>query len=443
MLLRINKNRVLKVLVIAIFVICLIFCSFFATVDTSHAIVTESITTYLVVSTLLVGCGVIASSSDGLNALVNDFTNSTFFKAVASAFNAVVTAQNMLFHPSTDMLDAVKNWLHSKNIKNDTFTVGGSSVTFQGITVYAPYYTSEAELKSAGKVRISFEDIMFFHNAEFYARFDGALRKFNIRVTKSPFIYSEGFSYGFDCYLIDSSGIERCQQGSILGEVCANPEVFSEKYFGFCPSSRYEDCVTVYPFELEIPLNYQGKEVNYTSLPLQNVKTHSTYFPQSGVNGKEMTTSIPLQIPSNTGTLVDAPPESVRVGSNTNTDTATSVGWLEKIWTGVTGIPAAISTALTSFFDISKFDLDFSGFKLGLTKIFPFCIPFDFVRAIKTIAVKSNGLSIPIKLNTPYFKVNHTIDLTPFKIPIMFFRYICNFWFAYILISRTRDWIKW
>ena len=35
------------------------------------------------------------------------------------------------------------------------------------------------------------------------------------------------------------------------------------------------------------------------------------------------------------------------------------------------------------------------------------------------------------------------VDLSPFSIPIIFFRWVVTIWFSWILISRTRDMIKW
>ena len=103
----------------------------------------------------------------------------------------------------------------------------------------------------------------------------------------------------------------------------------------------------------------------------------------------------------------------------------------------------SIANTLANFFDVSQFTLDFSPFEIGLSKVFPFCIPFDFYNGIKLFSAKAGNFAFDIKLDTEYFKIDHTVNLTPFKLPILFFRYIVVFWFSWILISRTRDLMKW
>ena len=118
-------------------------------------------------------------------------------------------------------------------------------------------------------------------------------------------------------------------------------------------------------------------------------------------------------------------------------------GTLSDLLTGIkTGIDS-IATTLGNFFDVSQFELDFSPFQIGLTKIFPFCIPFDFFNGIKLFAQQADNFSFDIKLDTDYFKIDHSVDLSHFKVPFAFFRFVAVFWFSYILISRTRDFMKW
>lgn len=118
-------------------------------------------------------------------------------------------------------------------------------------------------------------------------------------------------------------------------------------------------------------------------------------------------------------------------------------GTISDLLTGIQSGISSIADTLARFFDVSNFSLDFSPFHIGLTKVFPFCIPFDLYNGVKLFAAQAADFSFDIKLDTAYFKVDHTVDLTPFKLPIMFFRYIVVFWFSWILISRTRDLMKW
>ena len=137
-------------------------------------------------------------------------------------------------------------------------------------------------------------------------------------------------------------------------------------------------------------------------------------------------------------------------------------GLLQSIWDAVKSLPAAIAAAfsaaltaildavlaipaaIASIFDVSQFSLDFSGFKnLVIKDKFPFCIPWDFYNAIKIFAQSASDYQMNIDLETSYFEVHHTVDLSPFLFPIAFFRYASTVWFAIVLILRTRDLMKW
>ena len=116
---------------------------------------------------------------------------------------------------------------------------------------------------------------------------------------------------------------------------------------------------------------------------------------------------------------------------------AAITGLLQSILDTISAIPAAIA----SIFDVSQFSLDFSGFKnLVIKDKFPFCIPWDFYRAIKVFAQSATDY---VDIETAYFEIHQTVDLSPFVVPIAFFRYVATVWFALVLIFRTRDLMKW
>jgi len=108
-----------------------------------------------------------------------------------------------------------------------------------------------------------------------------------------------------------------------------------------------------------------------------------------------------------------------------------------------TGTVANTYDLIKDFFNPKDFKLDWSPLKIGLTKVFPFCIPFDFSRMISVFSATPTDFKFNIDLDTMYFKVHHTVDLTSFRLPIMFFRYVVIIMFSYILISRTRTFMKW
>lgn len=148
------------------------------------------------------------------------------------------------------------------------------------------------------------------------------------------------------------------------------------------------------------------------------------------------------------GTLND-----IASGVKTGVDSLT--GALEGVNVGVGTIAGIISAikdfidsirkAIENFFDSpSDFDLNFDGFKsIILPDRFPFCIPFDFIKSIKVFAAAARDFKFNIDLKTQYFEIHHEVDLTPFSIPIAFFRYVVVIWFVWILLTRTRDMMKW
>lgn len=116
------------------------------------------------------------------------------------------------------------------------------------------------------------------------------------------------------------------------------------------------------------------------------------------------------------------------------TDTGTNTSLLQKIL-----------DLLKNFFDSpSDFRLNMDGFRnLAIKDKFPFCIPFDMVDSVKQFAAEAADYQFRVKLDTQYFKVDHVVDLTPLAVPLAFFRYLVVAWFAWVLMSRTHDLMKW
>lgn len=130
-----------------------------------------------------------------------------------------------------------------------------------------------------------------------------------------------------------------------------------------------------------------------------------------------------------TGTDTDNPSKP---GEGTETGSNTSL--LQKIL-----------DLLKNFFDSpSDFRLNMDGFRnLAIKDKFPFCIPFDMVDSVKQFAADAADYQFRVKLDTQYFKVDHVVDLTPLAVPLAFFRYLVVAWFAWVLMSRTHDLMKW
>lgn len=130
-----------------------------------------------------------------------------------------------------------------------------------------------------------------------------------------------------------------------------------------------------------------------------------------------------------TGTDTDNPSKP-----GEGTDTGSNTSLLQKIL-----------DLLKNFFDSpSDFRLNMDGFRnLAIKDKFPFCIPFDMVDSVKQFAADAADYQFRVKLDTQYFKVDHVVDLTPLAVPLAFFRYLVVAWFAWVLMSRTHDLMKW
>lgn len=133
-------------------------------------------------------------------------------------------------------------------------------------------------------------------------------------------------------------------------------------------------------------------------------------------------------------------------GTDTGTDTDNPSKPGEGTDTGSnTGLLQKILDLLKNFFDSpSDFRLNMDGFRnLAIKDKFPFCIPFDMVDSVKQFAADAADYQFRVKLDTQYFKVDHVVDLTPLAVPLAFFRYLVVAWFAWVLMSRTHDLMKW
>ena len=132
-------------------------------------------------------------------------------------------------------------------------------------------------------------------------------------------------------------------------------------------------------------------------------------------------------------------------GTDTGTDTDKPGTDTDKPGADTGGLLGQIVALLKNFFDSpSDFKLDMDGFRnLAIKDKFPFCIPFDMVDSVKQFAADAADYQFRVKLDTQYFKVDHVVDLTPLAVPLAFFRYLVVAWFAWVLMSRTHDLMKW
>lgn len=201
-------------------------------------------------------------------------------------------------------------------------------------------------------------------------------------------------------------------------------------------------------------LKYPGDDylVKAPDLPAVDTATGAVSWPSDAVYNKD---AIALPYPIDAaGRKVADIPYDVPVGqttgktlddADTGTDTDKPGTDTDKPGADTGGLLGQIVALLKKFFDSpSDFKLDMDGFRdLAIKDKFPFCIPFDVVDSVKQFAADAADYQFRIKLDTQYFSVDHVVDLTPLAVPLAFFRYIVVTWFVWVLLSRTRDLMKW
>lgn len=213
-----------------------------------------------------------------------------------------------------------------------------------------------------------------------------------VSVNKDLVVGGSDLAYPSDDYLVKMPDIPSVDTGT--GEV------------------TYPDSIAYTKDAVAVPYPVDAEGVKVPDIPYDKVVDQST--------GKAL---------DDTGTDTDNPSKP---GEGTGTGSNTSL--LQKIL-----------DLLKNFFDSpSDFRLNMDGFRnLAIKDKFPFCIPFDMVDSVKQFAADAADYQFRVKLDTQYFKVDHVVDLTPLAVPLAFFRYLVVAWFAWVLMSRTHDLMKW
>lgn len=191
--------------------------------------------------------------------------------------------------------------------------------------------------------------------------------------------------------------------------------------------------------------------VRMPDIPSVDTDTGEAVFPSDAAYTKDAV-SVPYPTDADGVKVPDIPYDKVvdqstgKALDDTGTDTDNPSKPGEGTDTGSnTGLLQKILDLLKNFFDSpGDFRLNMDGFRnLAIKDKFPFCIPFDMVDSVKQFAADAADYQFRVKLDTQYFKVDHVVDLTPLAVPLAFFRYLVVAWFAWVLMSRTHDLMKW
>lgn len=87
---------------------------------------------------------------------------------------------------------------------------------------------------------------------------------------------------------------------------------------------------------------------------------------------------------------------------------------------------------------------DMNSFTANLQEIFPFCIPFDLIKAVKILASDPTPPKFTFNLNVPKLKINYdiVIDFSKFEEVAKVIRVLMTFAFVVMLILLTRNLIR-
>ena len=235
-------------------------------------------------------------------------------------------------------------------------------------------------------------------------------------------------AWNTDGSLGDVSFVDWCERvdGSVLTGVTSVPVAPDLKY----PSDDYL--------------------VRMPDIPSVDTATGDITYPNDTAYTKDAV-AVPYPVDAEGVKVPDIPYDKVvdqstgKTLDDTDTGTDTKPGTGTETGSGVSGLIGTIIGLLKNFFDSpSDFKLDMDGFRnLAIKDKFPFCIPFDMVDSVKQFAATASDYQFRIKLDTQYWQIDHTVDLTPLALPLAFFRYLVVVWFIWVLMSRTHDLIKW
>ncbi len=443
-----NKNRLL------VFLLCVVilFNAFFVAVESADASITLTAGTLAVLCSVLVASGFVFQNSDELS------------KAASSIWASLSETQREFFVTSgTTYLDYVtSNEPFVVKLSKDICSAIGSWLGSLGATADAPSVSVPVSGSASGSLPFSFnyKDLPYVSNlpsgnAAKDSYFASHLSS-GVQVVPNVYLFKDYISAEKTALYLHF-----VYDGEIGGNMSDHtmPLIFL--------SSSYQIVFHPVGYNLPLRLDFRADSANNvlalfdsagvrvaTGIAISS-KAREDLFSSTGAvsvsipwtggyapgygGEKELDDSTGIVVP---GKLIhDGAIDSDFVGTLTPDavrDVSTDVAG-----DGILDWVKSIANTLANFFDVSQFTLDFSPFEIGLSKVFPFCIPFDFYNGIKLFSAQAADFSFDIKLDTDYFKIDHTVNLAPFRLPILFFRYIVVFWFSWILISRTRDLMKW
>lgn len=471
MLRRLNK------VICLVLIICIMCFSVFGDFNTQkvYAFALTS-TTIAVICCILISCGIVANNSDSLVAAADSFkawldskstSSGSAYQANISDINGMASAWvgGAPMIVSGSLKNSLREWAEENGYTSGATSFNTSSVNFN------PNLNNLVPLGKTLVVgdylvfRTSTGQVFYSTTIDFNSDFTPGWNCNSVWQPSSLISFSRVLSNG------DIRKFEWFSTGRIVEYINGNVfNIFSNSgivsYSGFIDHYKFAGTVsgfTASDYGIEIIGVLSSSPQPSLNIPSASLTVNPKIIPTStGNTGTTVVTpdwpvttssdgTKAVSIPSTLPNIETIPAAGTASGSLTSTGEGTGI--FEGVGSMVLDIPivgtiaqalANIYSLLTNFFNFDGFELDFKPLKLNmLPEVFPFCIPFDFVNLVKMFSVESSAFVFEINYSNTYFTINHTVDLNPFRIPILFFRYVVVAWFSYILISKTRTLIKW
>lgn len=449
-----KHKRALSLLLI----ICIMCCVFFGSLESANAFVLNPWTIALCGS-LLVAAGLTFNSASQMEVAAGSFLDS-----LPAGIRADLEAQGDLYKQSTEggfflslgaeLIAAISGWLSGVTATGGGSVSLGNMVSYNissfpegASTIIATFPISNFIIDKPLKDDVSYS-FMGCNLLGFYMYQSGSSYSPCFTYLKSDGSYGLAYQSNLDVS-VDSVDLKIIRPSGVSFFTISYQigKYFVERNFNYSDFSSFSvlDGVATIPFDSTWAPD--SEDESKALVPGASVKLPKGLVQDGALDSDVIGAMTPESVRAGTSDIPD-----VIAGTGTITGTGEGTGIFEGIGSLVLNIPfvgtiastlSGILEAIRGFFDVSKFDLNFDSLKIGLTKVFPFCIPFDFFNAIKMFSSDASAFVFDINLETEYFTIDHTVDLTPFRLPILFFRYVVVFWFGFILISRTKDFMKW
>lgn len=465
------SRRSLPVRCLCLLLIVLVLWCFFM-VPRAGAVAVEAATVAYagaLVGTILVGAGVVFSSHGDMQAV-----GAAMYKSWVKANNAIGTKIGALASWAVEHGEAaakgalrVSKEMYQAIIDSFNADFDSGSSSFGGDFVGASRFVdSQSVAKSLGQImtkkhvkEFTFSGSSSYGSGRCFVKVEGEfLRVYMQNNAGTKLLTSFNFSSNY--------GVTAVSDYYFTGGAISSSYMY---FYGGVQDSAGQlwtrDSVDIsLPFTLSFPgcpvPNVLAPDLAYPSdntlvrmpdIPSVDTDTGEAVFPADAAYTKDAV-SVPYPTDADGVKVPDIPYDKVvdqstgKALDDTGTDTDNPSKPGEGTDTGSnTGLLQKILDLLKNFFDSpSDFRLNMDGFRnLAIKDKFPFCIPFDMVDSVKQFAADAADYQFRVKLDTQYFKVDHVVDLTPLAVPLAFFRYLVVAWFAWVLMSRTHDLMKW